>query len=346
MYDIVYISPTIDNKFNNLKKRFPLIKLAENLDDAKRSTFTSMIWLVYPDIVVMNDFNFDFIVPRWDEKYVHVFKNGHYYDGISLIPRMMQISNREFDNRFYINKKEIDIVASIPEKYDIVFISYNESNAEDKYNKIVMTYPTHNIHRIDGVSGIHNAHIAASKKASTSMFWVIDADADILDTFTFTYQVPKYEQTMVHVWKSINPVNDLEYGYGGVKLLPTILTMQVDINSTDMTTSISHKFKVVQEISNITAFNTDPFSAWRSAFRECVKLSSRVIYGQEKNETNYRLETWCTKGASRPHGTYAIAGANAGKEYGQNNAGNIPALFKINDFNWLSDLYESCRKLS
>jgi phosphoribosylpyrophosphate synthetase len=34
-------------------------------------------------------------------------------------------------------------------------------------------------------------------------------------------------------------------------------------------------------VSNITAFNTDPYSTWKSAFRECVKLSSKIIDRQD-----------------------------------------------------------------
>ena len=54
---------------------------------------------------------------------------------------------------------------------------------------------------------------------------------------------------------------------------------------------ISNKFKVVNKISNITAFNTDEFNTWKSAFRECVKLASKVIDGQVDEETEIRRDT-------------------------------------------------------
>ena len=47
----------------------------------------------------------------------------------------------------------------------------------------------------------------------------------------------------------------------------------------------------------------------------------------------------CTVGADKPHGKYAILGAKAGREYGYNNKGNIAALQKINDFDWLIKYY-------
>ena len=176
--------------------------------------------------------------------------------------------------------------------YDIIFISYNESNAEENFAILKKRFPLSK--RVDGVKGIHQAHVAAAKKSFTNMFWVVDGDAQILDTFDFNYEVPKDQLDHVHVWRSRNPINGLEYGYGGVKLLPKNLTLQMDISTLDMTTSISNKFKTMPEVSNITVFNTDAFSTWRSAFRECVKLSSRSIDRQNHQETLERLDTWLT----------------------------------------------------
>jgi hypothetical protein len=171
------------------------------------------------------------------------------------------------------------------------------------------------------------------------MFWVVDADALVLDTFEFNYQVAGHDRDIVHVWCSRNPINGLEYGNGGIKLLPTKLTLNMNVSKPDMTTSISPHFKAMPEVSNITLFNTDPFNTWKSAFRECVKLSSKTIQGQVNTETEERLDIWCTV-ASGNYSEYAIKGALAGRKYGQENAGNIPALSLINNFNWLSEQFQ------
>jgi hypothetical protein len=102
-----------------------------------------------------------------------------------------------------------------------------------------------------------------------------------------------------------------------------------------MTTSISSKFKIINSVSNTTLFNTDPFNAWKSAFRECAKLSSRVIDRQNDEETQKRLDIWCSIGLDKPYGEYAVAGAIAGRQYGTEHKNNLEALRKINDFNWL-----------
>jgi hypothetical protein len=222
-------------------------------------------------------------------------------------------------------------------RYDIIFISYNEPQADENFARLKARFPY--AQRVQGIKGIHQAHIAAAKKAFTKMFWVVDADAQILDTFNFDYVVSEYDLENVHVWRSRNPINDLEYGYGGVKLLPKSLTQNMDTSKPDMTTSISSLFKAMPEISNVTAFNVDAFNTWKSAFRECVKLASKTIDRQDDTDTNYRLNVWCTRGLDRPFGREAIEGAVQGKQYGLENKDNNKALKMINDFDWLRERF-------
>ncbi|NCV63146.1 MAG: hypothetical protein EBW49_04310 [Betaproteobacteria bacterium] len=127
-------------------------------------------------------------------------------------------------------------VASMVQPYDIVFISYNEPNADANFKALRKRFPR--AKRVHGVKGIHQAHIEAAKLVDTVMFWVVDGDAEITKDFYFDHQVSSYEKDIVHVWRSKNPINDLVYGYGGVKLLPTKLTLNMDVTKPDMTTSI------------------------------------------------------------------------------------------------------------
>lgn len=464
MYDIIFIGHDTefsDIAYKRLLEKFPNSKrvnytgdMQETFNKAVSRSFTQLFWIVWDDVIISDDFKFDYQVPEWDKQYIHVFLNGSSYDGICIFSKKTYVSKRELEYRFFTNKKEIPIAASRPSKYekfnitsyedyqhaleksttemfwiipneveplldfefdnyfswhnsyerklnhvfknqdveeikyngimlmskqkpvakreidyrflvekkeydivasklklyDIVFISYNEPNADENFAKLKEKYPR--AQRVHGVKGIHQAHIAAAKLSSTPMFWVVDGDALIEEDFKFDLLLPKYNRDMVHVWRSRNPINDLEYGYGGVKLLPTDLTINVDVNSPDMTTSISKKFKVVETVSNVTSFNTDPFNTWKSAFRECAKLASKTIDGQVDVETTSRLKIWCAVGKDRKYGKYAVAGALAGRAYGETNAGDKPALSKINDFDWLleqfnqSQILESLETLS
>ncbi len=219
--------------------------------------------------------------------------------------------------------------------YDIVFISYQEPFADNNYAALKARFPM--AKRVHGVKGIHQAHIKAAKKCFTKMFWIVDGDAVIENTFNFNYEVPEHQLDHVHVWRAKNPINGLEYGYGGVKLFPRKLTIGMDTTKPDMTTSISEHFIAVDEVANITKFNTSPFETWKGAFRECAKLSSKIIDRQKNNETEQRLETWCTNGSKEQYGSYALNGANAGREFGISNKSNISL---INDFDWLKEKFD------
>ena len=306
------------------------------------SSSTEMFWVIPNDVVLLDDFKFDMYFTYdniYDRNINHVFLNGEHYDGVMLMSKHRPVSEREFKSRFLIERKEWDLVASNPKPYDIIFISYNELTADLNFKKLYNRFPR--AIRVQGVKGIHQAHAAAAKLSTTSMFWVVDADAEIVDNFEFNFTVPEYNIDQVYVWKSKNPINSLEYGYGGVKLIPKKLALEMNIDSVDMTTSISKKFNVVDEISNITSFNTDPFSTWKSAFRECVKLSSKLIEGQIDEETTHRLAVWCSVGADKLYGLFSIAGAVAGRNYGQTHKHDADALRLINDFDWLRMMFDN-----
>jgi hypothetical protein len=310
-----------------------------------------MFWAIWNEITVTDEsiFNLYFDpfngIYDYDRNMNHVFKNKDIeeekYNGIMLMSKNKSLPKREIDFRFVVDKKEHNRVVSKLKPYDIFFISYDEVNADKNYKLLLDKKLENNIHRVHGVKGIHQAHLAAAKLSTTPMFWVADGDAVVLDSFKFDHLIPRHDRYIVHVWHSQNPVNGLEYGYGGIKLLPKKQTLEMDLNSADMTVNISTGFRVMPEVSNITEFNVDAFSTWRSAFRECVKLSSKIILGQVDDETELRLNTWCTKKLNTAFSDYAILGANAGKEYGTKNAGNVPALCLINDFSWLKVQFDS-----
>jgi hypothetical protein len=312
----------------------------EEYEYALNNSYTEMFYAVPSHIKVNNSFKFDDYFSHdneFDRTVTHVFKNGEYHDGLKLFSKHSPIASREFEYGFIIHKKELDITASLPAEFDVVFISYNEPNADENYERLLSKFP--NAKRVHGVKGIHQAHIEAAKICTTKMFFVVDGDAQLVDDFTFNYQVPLWNMDMVHVWRSKNPVNGLEYGYGGVKLLPRELTINVDINSPDMTTSISNKLKVVESVSNYSMFNTDEFSTWKSAFRECVKLSSKTIRGQVNEDTERRLKIWCERGSSAEFGRYSISGACSGRDYGYDNRDRPDKLNLINDFDWLYEQF-------
>jgi hypothetical protein len=325
-------------------------RATEDYEKIIKTETQPLFWGIWPEIEVTDNSVFDLYFDPNNGKYDHdrnenhVFKNLFndkeiFINGVTLFSKEKMISHREFIHRFLIEKKEHNRTVSKHKPYDVVFISYNESNADSNYKKLLDKCPRAN--RVHGVKGIHQAHIKAAKLCNTDMFWVVDGDAIIEDGFNFNLVMSSYDIDCVHVWKSRNPVNDLEYGNGGIKLLPRQMVVDMNVDTSDMTTSISKKFKAVDKVSNINSFNTDEFSTWRSAFRECCKLASRVIERQDEEETTLRLQTWCSKGEDKPFGKYAMLGAKSGKLYGELNKNNSTALAMINNFDWLKEQFDA-----
>lgn len=233
---------------------------------------------------------------------------------------------------------------------DVFFLSYDESFADENFEILQMFAP--NAKRVHGVKGIFEAHQECARRSKTSHFYVIDADAIIDEEFSFKFTpqtdrlvyetIPETE--CVFVWRSRNPVNDLLYGYGGAKLFPKQKLLDAPSWNIDMTTTIGATFVPKFQISNVTAFNTDPFNTWKSAFRECTKLAAAVIPNGDYVDNKYRLDTWCEKGVKRPFGSYAILGANQGRDFGERYKHKPKILNKINDFEWLREVFESHAK--
>ena len=229
---------------------------------------------------------------------------------------------------------------------DVFMLTYHEPSADENFK--ILKYFAPNAKRIDGVKGLLQAHQAASEESKTSYFYVCDADAVIQENFQFKFEpsdrreaypgVPETE--CVFTYRSHNPINDLIYGYGGLKLFPKRNLLNVSEFKVDMTTSIGAKFVPKFEVANTTAFNTDPFNTWRSAFRECTKLSSNIIDHNKQIDDTYRLEVWCTRGENRKFGEYALLGAQQGRDFGTHYKNNTEALRKINDWEWLRKTFD------
>lgn len=225
--------------------------------------------------------------------------------------------------------------------YDIVFLSYHESNADEHWELLKTRFPR--AVRLDAIKGIVVAHKAAAEVCKTRYFWVIDADNIVSDDFdlSFRWDFRDEQENRVAVWRAKNNVNGLEYGYGGIKLLPRRAVLKVPEGVTDFTTSISDFFHSMEEVASITVINSTPFEAWKAGFRECVKLSSGIIKGGDSEENDTRLRQWLTTALDVQNREHVIVGAKQGCYYGSDNAGDPAALACINDWEWLHDRFKT-----
>lgn len=173
---------------------------------------------------------------------------------------------------------------------DIVMISYDEPLADSLFAKLQTVAP--HAKRVQGVKGIQNAHIAAARIVRTPMFYVVDGDCDVIESFDFSFVPESWDQQYTHVWYSKNPLNGLEYGYGGVKCFNTSKVLAKEDQSTlDFCSSVGD-MKVISAISCITRFNQTPFMTFRATLREIVKLHDHVERHPTDIEAKERLTRW------------------------------------------------------
>ena len=228
-------------------------------------------------------------------------------------------------------------------KADIIFLSYSESNADENWQELKARFP--HAKRVHGVKGIANAHKAAAQASETEFFFVVDGDNKILPEFQFSTKSLSLNTDTIYVWRCRNPVNDLVYGYGAVKLYnKQLLKHRYENRFVDLASTVTEKYHIVNEVASETHFHGTPEEAWRGAFRECAKLASQKIHRQKSDETLERLNAWCERAGYVPNSQWALLGARQGREFGEKVLNSHESLKKINDFGWLHQQFLKIHK--
>jgi len=209
---------------------------------------------------------------------------------------------------------------------DIVFLSYDEPNAEKNYADLCSKLPW--AKRVHGVDGSDAAHKACADISETEYFVTIDGD-NIIDT-EFLQQEIDIEQlglTPNHVfsWCGNVHVNGLQYGNGGLKLWTRkfVNNMKTHENSNADDTKglvefcFDEMYYQFNDSYSISYTNASPFQAWRAGFREGVKMSLNegAKHVDVKNiwwQNLDRLRIWCSIGADVENGKWSMLGARMG----------------------------------
>jgi hypothetical protein len=112
-----------------------------------------------------------------------------------------------------------------------------------------------------------------------------------------------------------------------------------------MTTEVMKDIMVMPGVSNETRFNTDEFSTWRSAFRECVKLCYHLEQNPDDWPTQEKLKVWLNADYGRPFTEYSLKGAAFAVEFVKKNINNSNMLLKVNDRKWLEKEFKKFKEV-
>lgn len=224
---------------------------------------------------------------------------------------------------------------------DIVYLTYRELFAEKYFCKLLRKYP--NLKRLHGVKGLVNAVNLSAFLSESKYYVLIDGDNDVLDSFDLNkVQIPK-EKNKLTLYMTKNPINDLVYGYGGIKVCPTENFRKIKYDRIDPTASggiIS--LEPIHETASVTRFNSTPFDSWKAGFREVVMLTAQIDNEIKMSSERIQktVDIWKSKGINRKFGMWAIKGAIQGEQYALKHKNNFDELFKINDPSWLKQVFE------
>ena len=209
---------------------------------------------------------------------------------------------------------------------DIIFLSYDEPNAEKNYADLLTKAPW--AKRVHGVKGSDAAHKACAALSDTEYFVTVDAD-NIVDPKFFEIEINvdglSLTSENVFSWCGKVNVNGLMYGNGGLKMWTRkfVNEMKTHENSDPndkkglVEFCFDDRYYQFNENYSESIVTASPFQAWRAGFREGVKMSLdqgakvkdlKTIWWQ-----NYhRLLVWCNVGADVTNGMYSILGAREG----------------------------------
>ena len=221
---------------------------------------------------------------------------------------------------------------------DIVFISNGESNAEQNWQHLltVTKHAANRVIRIDGVVGRAQAYRAALFASDTDWAFCVFAKLKVDDKFDWNWQPDRMRQPASYIFYAKNPCNGLVYGHQALVVYNKRLVLETtEITNLDFT--LSHKHDVVPVNSGTAQFNSDPWSTWRTSFRETLKLT-HYLSSQPDVETEYRVNAWLEK-ASGPNANWCLLGAKDAVDYYESVNGEYAKLFLSFDWAWLRDFY-------
>ena len=215
---------------------------------------------------------------------------------------------------------------------DIVFLSYDEPNADENWEKLKAKHPR--AKRVHGVPARTLAYVTAALKSETDYFFAVFPTIEIDDSFDFTFQPDRLKEPCHYIFHCKNPVNGLEYGHRAVILYNKQLCLDTKKPGLDFTLSQAHT--VVPTLCGTSHFNVSPEISWRVAFREVIKLCAM----KQTVESRYRLKKWCELGKG-PYAELVQRGALDAIDYYEKNKHDQDALSLSYELDWLKQKFNT-----
>ena len=206
------------------------------------------------------------------------------------------------------------------EELDFFMMSLDEPNRERHWADLRSKVPW--AQHVTGVIGFDAVHRRCAELAKTPYFITVDADNIVHDSFlSLEVRVPEGRAIGI-CWGSVNAINGLKYGNGGIKLWEREYARNMAFHElgSGMDFCWDVNFKSIPEVHSTTYVNGSPEQAFRAGYREGVKLST--VFGRRVKAVDAPrmiepyvqglLKQWCSVGLDVHNGEWAVLGARTG----------------------------------
>lgn len=297
-----------NEKYFDFDFPYSLFKTSDNYQN-KSNIQNISLWDKDKTIVSLSEGNTQIVVPKIAKKY---------------------LKKELYDYPFIITSDKL----SQSQPMDIVFLSNGEKCADEHYNhllKLTKNIPNQ-VHRVDGIQGRVKSFQHAASVSKTPWAFIVFAKLKVNENFDFDWQPDRLQVPKHYIFYARNPINNLIYGHQSMACYNKNIVLNTKGLELDFTMEGEHT--VVELLSGTAHFNTDEYSTWRTAFRECIKLSN-----QTDIESKERLDVWLNVA----NGNYAdscLRGSNDAVEYFESVNGDFDKLKLTYEWDWLENYYK------
>jgi hypothetical protein len=216
---------------------------------------------------------------------------------------------------------------------DVVFISNGEQQADNNYQHLLWAVQRadHNrIVRVDGITGRVAAYHAAAQASTTPWFFAVFAKLEVNKEFDWSWQPDRMQEAKHYIFHAFNPVNGLIYGHQAMIAYNRDMVLANTGQGLDFTLDQPHE--VVPILSGTAYYAVTPWQAWRTAFREVLKLRHSL----PDVENEFRLHQWLRCPNEGTNSDWSAWGAQDAMEYYDQVGGDFEQLKKSYEWEWLA----------
>jgi hypothetical protein len=221
---------------------------------------------------------------------------------------------------------------------DIVYISNGEAHADVNWNhlkEITRNIPNRLV-RVDKVKGRAEAYKEAAKQSNTAWFFAVFAKLEVNPEFSWDWQPDRLQEDKHYIFHALNPIVGVEYGHAAIIAYHKQLVLGNPSHGLDFTLDQEHE--VVPLRSGTTYYDNDIHTAWRTSFRESIKLHEDVLK-TNSIESEYRLSKWCSSNGTEV-GDWNMKGGLDGVDYYNEVNGDFDSLRLTYEWEWLDNRFK------